>query len=38
MKKIANENSSKVAELAENIVKESADPLRTAVKCAIIGN
>jgi len=38
MKKIANENSSKVAELAENLVRESADPLRTAVKCAVLGN
>lgn len=38
LKRRANENSSKVARLAENIVKESADPLRTAVKCAIVGN
>ncbi len=38
MKRRANESSSKVAKLAESIVKESSDPLRTAVKCAIVGN
>ncbi|MCS7144001.1 MAG: DUF89 domain-containing protein [Archaeoglobaceae archaeon] len=38
VKRKANENSAKVAEIAEKIVLSSEDPLRSAVKSAIIGN
>jgi len=38
LKRRANENSARVAEFAERIVAESKDPLKVAVKAAIIGN